>query len=274
MQHWFVMPFDYKETESESSYAMERLYMTDLAIKWVHGSIGQDEFKQILDMYFTFFHERGCIEITPSQFQAINDQLYVKKVLNRLENLKRLPAFSNIEKLLSASKSLASVDDIFYWYMEIKKKVERRIEYPCISVIGHGDPCFANAMYHYSTRTLKFIDPRGALTKEELYTDPYYDIAKLSHSICGNYDFFNNAMFDITIDDDFNYLLSIPFDNSDYKKMFREKLEMCGYDYWTVRVYEASLFLSMLPLHIDYPYKVFGFSLNAIKILKEVESNV
>ena len=38
-----------------------------------------------------------------------------------------------------------------------------------------------------------------------------------------------------------------------------------------VRIYEASLFLSMLPLHIDYPQKVFGFLLNAINILKEIE---
>lgn len=274
MQRWFVMPFDYRETETTASYAMERLYMTDLAIKWVHGSIEQDEFRQILDMYFAFFRERSRREVTSAHYWAINDELYLKKVRKRIDDLKKLPAFSKIAHLISARKKFSSIDEIFEWYLKIKKKVEAKNKYLNVSVIGHGDPCFANAMYNYSTRTLKFIDPRGALTEEDLYTDPYYDVAKLSHSICGNYDFFNNAMFDITIDENFEYFLMIPFDNSEYKKIFQEKLEENGYDYWTVRAYEASLFLSMLPLHIDYPYKVFGFLLNAVNILREVEENV
>ena len=41
-----------------------------------------------------------------------------------------------------------------------------------------------------------------------------------------------------------------------------------------MRIYEASLFLSMLPLHIDNPHKVFGFILNVKNILKEIEENV
>ena len=81
-------------------------------------------------------------------------------------------------------------------------------------------------------------------------------------------------MFDISINEEFEYELNIPFDNEEYKEIFREKVEAHGYDYWTVRLYEASLFLSMLPLHIDYPHKVFGFLLNAINMLKEIEENV
>ena len=141
-------------------------------------------------------------------------------------------------------------------------------------VIGHGDPCFANAMYNKSTQTLKFIDPKGALTEEQLWTNPYYDIAKLSHSVCGRYDFFNNALFDIKIDSDFRYSLEIPFDNSKYVEIFKRKVVENGFDYLSVRIYEASLFLSMLPLHIDNPHKVFGFILNARNILEEIENDI
>jgi hypothetical protein len=38
-----------------------------------------------------------------------------------------------------------------------------------------------------------------------------------------------------------------------------------------MRLGEASLFLSMLPLHIDYPNKVIAFMLKASQILDEVE---
>ena len=129
-------------------------------------------------------------------------------------------------------------------------------------------------MYNKSTKTLKFIDPKGAITENELWTNPYYDIAKLSHSICGRYDFFNNGLFEIKVNEEFSYDLEIPFDNSGFIKIFKRKLEENGFDYLTVRIYEASLFLSMLPLHIDNPHKVFGFILNVKNILEEIKENV
>ena len=57
-------------------------------------------------------------------------------------------------------------------------------------------------------------------------------------------------------------------------KGYARKLEENGFDYLTVRIYEASLFLSMLPLHIDNPHKVFGFILNVKNILEEIKENV
>ncbi len=76
------------------------------------------------------------------------------------------------------------------------------------------------------------------------------------------------------IDDKFDYLLTIPFDNTENKEIFKEKVRENGFDYWSVRLYEASLFLSMLPLHIDFPHRVFGFILNAVSILEEIEENI
>ncbi len=34
IKFWFVMPFNYLESDVSASYTMERLHMTDLAIKW------------------------------------------------------------------------------------------------------------------------------------------------------------------------------------------------------------------------------------------------
>ena len=65
--------------------------------------------------------------------------------------------------------------------------------------------------------------------------------------------------------------LDIDFDNTEYKKIFRNYVENSGFSYMAVRIYEVSLFLSMLPLHMDNPQKVFGFILNAIDILGEIE---
>ena len=37
-------------------------------------------------------------------------------------------------------------------------------------------------LYSKEINLLRLIDPKGALTEEDLWTNPYYDIAKLSHS--------------------------------------------------------------------------------------------
>ena len=273
MKFWFVMPFNYQETEESASYTMERLHMTDLAIKWVHGSMDEAEFEELMDKYFFFFKSRHTKRCSLKEYENISNKLYVDKVNDRIADLKRLPEYRKIKMLLEATEG-ASIDFLVEKYFKLKGIIESKEVYPHELAIGHGDPCFANALYNKSTKTLKFIDPKGALTEEELWTNPYYDIAKLSHSVCGRYDFFNNALFDIKIDNTFSYNLEIPFDNSRYIDIFKKKVEENGFDYWSVRIYEASLFLSMLPLHIDNPHKVFGFILNVKNILKEIEENV
>lgn len=272
MRFWYVMPFDYEEDETQASYRMERLHITDLAIKWVHGSVDEEEFEELMDKFFYFFrsrHQRSC---TKEEYEALAKSLYVDKVRERISELKALPEYEKIGEILAASGD--SIDDLADRYFQLKEQIEKRKKYPYVSVIGHGDPCFANTLYNRSTKTLKFIDPKGALAEEELWTNPYYDVAKLSHSVCGRYDFFNNALFDIRLDESFSHQLDIRFDHTRYMEIFRKKAEENGFDFLTVRIYEASLFLSMLPLHMDNPFKVLGFILNVKMILKEIGENV
>lgn len=274
MKFWHVMPFDYREDAHTASYRMERMHMTDLAVRWVHGSVDEAEFGQLMDKYFYFFASRHSREVSAQEYGRIAKALYVDKVQERIAQFKKLPEYEKIRALMEAACEEKSIDALAARYFRLKERVEETSPVRHISVIGHGDPCFANVLYSKSTKTLKFIDPKGALTEEELWTDPYYDIAKLSHSVCGLYDFFNNALFEIRIREDFRCELEIGFDNTQYIKIFRDRLEENGYDYLRVRLYEASLFLSMLPLHMDYPHKVFGFILNVCRILKEIEEYV
>ena len=56
MKMWFVMPYDYKEDADGASYTMERFHMTDIAIRFVHGAVDEDELKDILDKLFYFIN--------------------------------------------------------------------------------------------------------------------------------------------------------------------------------------------------------------------------
>jgi hypothetical protein len=138
-----------------------------------------------MDKYFYFFKCRHVKECSESEYQKVARSLYVDKVNDRIADLKKRDEFKRIQLLLDASENI-SIDVLADKYFELKSKIELRINYPRQLVIGHGDPCFANALYNKSTKTLKFIDPKGAVTEDELWTNAYYDVAKLSHSVCGS----------------------------------------------------------------------------------------
>lgn len=272
MKVWFVLPYDYKETEEYASYTMERLHMTDIAIRWVHGAIGIEEFKKLLDKIFYFIQMRKKKKISKEEYQKKAENLYLYKVKERIEELKKHPMYEIFHTYIKTSTPYKDIDEIVKSYQNIYQNYySSMIENGYIDVIGHGDLCFSNILYNKDTATLKLIDTKGALEEKDIWTNPYYDLAKLSHSICGKYDFFNNGLYEIRLNDKCEMELSVDYDNTAYKELFKEKLEENGYQYKTVRVLEVSLFLSMLPLHMDNPQKVFGFILNAIQILGELE---
>lgn len=274
MKSWMVMPYDYNETDEYASYKMERMPMTDVAIRWTHNAVDTNEFKQLLDKLFHFFEIRHKKEVSKTEYMNIVKSLYIDKVTDRLEKLKKCKEFSQLNSYITIGTDFNSIDEVFDYYFKLLNTYLKNKKMENYVVIGHGDVFFANILYSKEINLLRLIDPKGALEEKDLWTDPYYDIAKLSHSICGNYDFFNTDLYDINVNKDMKFDLNIHFDNSNFKKIFKEKLEEYNYDYVLVRLYEASLFLSMLPLHIDNEKKVLGFILNAINILKEVEKYV
>ena len=272
MKMWFVMPYDYREDEQGASYTMERFHMTDIAIRFVHGAVSTQELCDILDKLFYFIGIRKKKTVDEMTAKAVCDELYLTKVRSRMQDLSCLPEYAHFNALIEMGTDYRNIDEIMQHYERLYDKVSRL--YPqkkAELVIGHGDLCFSNILYSREASLLKLIDPKGAVTEEEMYTDVYYDLAKLSHSICGCYDFFNSGLYQITMDRDMKLRLSIDTDAAPYVEIFRKYLEENGFVYTKVRLLEASLFLSMLPYHMDQPGKVFGFLLNAIRILQEVE---
>ena len=273
MKKWMVEPFDYKENDTTAQYTMKRILTTDLAVRWTHNAITKSEMEKILDRAFYFINNRAKKNISKDEYQRIEDRLYVEKVKNRIEELKKHPVYSKFEMLIKGGTRFNSIDEIMDYYLQIYKN-NRDDSKEYTSVIGHGDLCFANMLYDSEKDELKLIDPRGALTEEEMWTNPYYDVVKLSHSICGNYDFFNYNRYNIYLNNNFQYELEIKNNNQKYINIFKRYVEENNFNYNLLRIYEASLFLSMLPLHMDYPQKVFGFLLNSINILDEMQNTI
>ena len=104
---------------------------------------------------------------------------------------------------------------------------------------------------------------------------PLYDIAKLSHSILGGYDFVNNGLFSVEVNSDLALELNLHGGGAAtwIGAAFQKRLAAEGWDYQQVRAVEASLFLSMLPLHLDHPRKLLAFALIANTIITELETS-
>jgi hypothetical protein len=102
---------------------------------------------------------------------------------------------------------------------------------------------------------VKFIDPRGATNPKDLYLDEYYDLAKLSHSILGGYE---------------KIIYNKTTKTKSLEVIFLDYLKNKGICLELLRVYEASLFLSMIPMHTDYPDNILLFKDTCDRILKEV----
>ncbi len=271
MKQWFVRTYDYREEGDRASYRMQRYHMTDLAIRYVHGSIGADEFKDILTHLFYFLSHRVSEEVTAMEYEAQAKRLYVSKVYERIAQLKEMPGYDKLAGLIGNSTPYDDIDAIVRRYVNMYDSYREGKEFEHVRTVSHGDLCFSNILYSNPDQLVILIDPKGALTEDELFMDPYYDIAKLSHSICGHYDFFNSALYEIELDEDLMARVKVDADNRQYVGMFRESLAEAGIDFKLVRLYEASLFLSMLPFHMDRPNKVFAFVLNAIAILDSLE---
>lgn len=270
MKMWFAMPFSYTENEKEASYSMERYHMTDLAIRYVHGAIGEDEFGEIMEKLFRFISDRKVKEVGFEEYMSNAKALYIDKVVNRINRLKENEKFSKLENLIASGTSYSGIDEIVQRYLALYEKITKNKNFKPLLVVGHGDLCFSNILYSREASFIKLIDPKGAMTEDELYMNPYYDLAKLSHSICGSYDYFNSDLYEIVLDDDMRISLKVSSENEMYENIFKEYLDKYSLDYRLIRLYETSLFLSMLPLHIDREKKVLGFILNAIKIMDEI----
>lgn len=273
MKSFFVVPFNYVEDDKKASYSMERLKTPDLALQWVHEAISIKDFETLLDKIFFFINLRAKRDCTKEKYKSNMEDLYINKVEKRIKELKELDEYKKIENVIKLNESYKSIDEIYDKYKKLYDKMVSSYKFKNVEVIGHGDLCFSNMLYYKDINLLKFIDVKGATKEEDLWTDPYYDLAKLSHSICGNYDFFNYDMVEINMNQDLNIDIKIEKrDTTKFINLFKDKLEENGFNYKLVRLFEASLFLSMLPLHIDNVKKVVGFIMNAIHILEEVES--
>ncbi len=273
---FFLRPFAYAEEARDgvatASYRLERLNVPDMAIQWIHGALSVPEFEAFLNRIETYFRVRPVRSASRSEVASSSHAMYAGKVTERLARLKGLPECAVVEQMLARTQRAASLDNLQQQWQRLASRLQT-LDTSNALAFTHGDPCFSNILYDRRVQQLKFIDPRGADSADDLFGHPYYDAAKLSHSVLGAYDFINHNLFELELDNGLHVSLTLAApDLREHHKAFALRMATLGFDYRVMRLYEASLFLSMLPLHVDVPKKIVAFALTAGVIMDELEA--
>ncbi|MBJ7472247.1 MAG: hypothetical protein JHD16_13155 [Solirubrobacteraceae bacterium] len=273
LQPYFVQPFGFEEApDGTASYRMHRLLVPDLAVQWVHRAFAPDQFDRLLEQLMRFIDERPRRAVPGTDGRAIADELYGAKVQRRCRALAATEVGARTDALLDAGGIAGGISGLHQRYSALRPQLESSRSFEELA-ISHGDYCFSNILYNAASRSIHLIDPRGATTVDELYSDPYYDLAKLSHSVLGGYDL---IVAERTLPR-FRQEMALELDaerhdDPQIAERFSAALADRGFSLPLVRLYEASLFLSMLPLHADAPRRVLALALRCAQILDALEA--
>lgn len=273
MTQRFLLPtFGYEEKNGIASYRMEHLRIPDAALQFVLGAFTEADLNQLLDQFFAYIDSREREVVGRPAVQQKGRSQILEKLRDRLDAFGATEEGAKVDALLASS---GVADGLAGLRRRAEPLIESALsdhtsEYIAFS---HGDPCFSNILFDSRTGLIRLVDPRGASIRDNAFMHPLYDVAKFSHSVCGGYDFINNDQFSIEVSADLSLNLRRSRDGTPpwVREVFRARLEAEGWHYGQVRAIEASLFLSMLPLHRDHPRKLLAFALIARDIIDELE---
>ncbi|MCK6259421.1 aminoglycoside phosphotransferase family protein [Fictibacillus sp. KIGAM418] len=231
----------YVELERISSPTLSQLYLKKDNVNWDH--VGEAVQAMLSDF------QQYQMPLDKEQIHS----MYWDKTINRLtEYLQKnllVHRGSHVKKALKINGK--SYPNPLLLLMENQNYLLDLLNTNSGAII-HGDLCFSNIFYDDQTRRIKVIDPRGSFGKLTPYGDPRYDLAKLRHSLSG-YDLLIHNRFDVqTTSTCIEYQLHTTEKQVGIHDVLADILQLNDKK---VRLIEALLFLSMIPLHQDFPQR-------------------
>jgi len=266
--------FDYSLDLDNPYVEMEFYGYPALNDVYLFGDCNIGVWNQIFNSIFHVRADMGNYLISPGTavLTAAMQEMYETKTLERLAPILIDPRFAffsgdeieiNGKRCLGLRAALTSLPTIAN-HLGLYNQ-----DY--FSII-HGDLCLSNILYDPKSRIVRLIDPRGIFGQFDVYGDPRYDIAKLCHSIEGDYDFLLNGLFDLSWVNE-KLLLRAHTDDRHHaiKALFRNRLmKDWHHEYPRIKLIESLLFLSMVPLHSDRPRSQQAFLGRGLEILSSV----
>lgn len=191
------------------------------------------------------------ISCDEERVRAAINSMYIDKTLRRLEKLQSSDDFKIFftEQIVVNGKTFRPLNEIISLLPGMIERLLLDDAAENFSVI-HGDLCFPNILVEEEHKFFRLIDPRGKFGDFDIFGDRRYDLAKLLHSAEGNYDLIIADEFKVSVRGAaIDYKMTLDF--SPVKKKFLAVFARQLKNLPAIRLIEATLFLSMIPLHSD-----------------------
>jgi hypothetical protein len=141
--------------------------------------------------------------------------------------------------------------------------------------VMHGDFCFSNLLFDFRKHQIQMIDPRGSLDGINFTINGFlsYDLAKLTHSVIGLYDFIVSDRFVIKKDSNgtAEIIFNLQKQTLKVQSEFLSILNEMGFNYKLIMSICIHLFISLIPLHSDSFNRQQGFYFNIFRLYKELK---
>ena len=241
---------------------------------FVYGRNSVHYWSKILDLIFDFMYRaKQCFpteNLTLVDDVRINSQyLFKDKTLERLSKYANIESFDLTKFVRYNGVDLPSTIEI------ANHCIEKSLNLPIIPTVLHGDLCLSNIIYDSRSVNIKVLDPRGLDSRSNfsIYGNQIYDLAKLFHSIVGMYDFIIADLFELTESEEYGWNLNFREDQrfTDIQSEFMKREIVVDGDKGTLSMKEIAaptvlLFLSMIPLHYDKPFRQKAMLVNAYRL--------
>ena len=238
-------------------YKIEYLYNLPLNELYVFSVLTDKTWKRILESCLSFVTKCRNFE-NGSYFELTH--FLEEKTKNRLDDYFKDNDLSLNDTWSFNDKEPISLQDI----LDIIKNTLPQSD---LCTVMHGDFCFSNIIYDFKSSRVKVIDPRGIDNdkKVTILGSSYYDLAKISHSVIGLYDYIiseNYVSFHIYTSEE-KLALQNWFLNKIEKEFNLSKVENLSM--------QIHLFLSMLPLHSDDTLRQRAIFANVFRIFYKLK---
>ena len=273
---------DYGVTDGQPYYTLEYLNLTPLNELFVHGRNPTFFWSRIFAHCDKFFID--CIDLAAGglrQGESLNNvevekdmhDLLVAKTWSRLEEFAEQSATDLNMPWCLNNCATPSLNDV------ARKCISAALDQSSIAGVMHGDFCFSNILFDSRADAIKVIDPRGIshAGKFTIFGNMVYDLAKLTHSVIGLYDFIVTGVCRLEVIAKGNLVFEIFVDKRtiEIQQLFLERSFAGG----KLRPRDVMpqvilLFLSMLPLHADNPERQLALMANALRLYSEFEKQL
>jgi UTP-glucose-1-phosphate uridylyltransferase len=248
--------YGYSESLDKAYLSMELCAMPDLGTYFNYCTAEPVFFEQTIQYILEILDKRLWINPVLNSQECIeaNKEMFLTKMLDRIELCPEFNFDFITNDFITELKQIAGLGY-------------------CVPI--HGDLILSNILFDPQRMTIKLIDPRGQYGCLGMYGSLLYDLAKLLHSCDGKYESIIHNLYTIK-GNELKFFMSENkqkcFDAAQ-ETIFNFALEQYGIQRRDLKCIEASLFLSMLPLHSENKSHQEAFLLIAKRLLKELYEN-